>query len=166
MKYPLACDSQDDREVEAIQKVIKNDRYTMGPHVKQFEEEFASHFMCKDAVMVNSGSTANLLILATLAEKYKLRGNIIVSAVSWSTTYFPLHQYDFTINFVDIDKHTLNIDPEKIEVAINPMTCAIFAVNLLGNCCEYKKLKEIAERRGLMLIEDNCESFYSIMNLR
>jgi CDP-6-deoxy-D-xylo-4-hexulose-3-dehydrase len=162
MKYPLACDTWDDREIEAIQKVIKSGRYTMGPHVKQFEKEFASHFMCKDAVMVNSGSTANLLMLATLAEKYKLRGNIIVPAVSWSTTYFPLHQYNFTINFVDIDKHTLNIDPEKVEAAINPETCAIFTVNLLGNCCEYKKLKEIAKRRGLMLIEDNCESLGSI----
>jgi len=72
MKYPLACDTWDDREIEAIQKVIKSGRYTMGPHVKQFEKEFARHFMCKDAVMVNSGSTANLLMLATLAEKYKL----------------------------------------------------------------------------------------------
>ncbi len=153
MKYPLSCGTWDHREIEAIQKVIKSGRYTMGARVKQFEEEFASHFMCKDAVMVNSGSTANLLILATLAEKYKLQGNIIVPAVAWSTTYYPLYQYDFTINFVDIDKHTLNIDPEKVEAAINPMTCAIFAVNLLGNGCEYKKL---------MLIEDNCESLGSI----
>mgnify|MGYP005632024731 FL=1 len=122
----------------------------------------SSHFNCENAVMVNSGSSANLLILATLAEKYKLRGNIIVPAVSWSTTYFPLHQYDFTLNFVDIDKHTLNIDPNKIESAINAMTCAIFAVNLLGNSCKYKELKEIAERNGLMLIEDNCESLGSI----
>ena len=62
----------------------------MGPHVKQFEEEFASHFMCKDAVMVNSGSIANLLILATLAEKYKLRGNIIVSAVCLVYNLLPI----------------------------------------------------------------------------
>ena len=112
--------------------------------------------------MVNSGSSANLLILAALAEKYKLRGNIIVPAVSWSTTYFPLHQYNFTMNFVDIDRHTLNIDPEKIQASITPETCAIFAVNLLGNSCKYKILKEIAEQNSLMLIEDNCESLGSI----
>ena len=162
MKYPLACDTWDDREIEAIQKVIESGRYTMGPYVKKFEEEFARYFKCEDAVMVNSGSSANLLILATLAEKYKLRGNIIVPAVSWSTTYFPLHQYNFTMNFVDIDRHTLNIDPEKIQASITPETCAIFAVNLLGNSCKYKRLKEIAEQNGLMLIEDNCESLGSI----
>ena len=162
MKYPLACDTWDAREIEAIQKVIESGRYTMGPSVKKFEEEFARYFKCEDAVMVNSGSSANLLILATLAEKYKLRGNIIVPAVSWSTTYFPLHQYNFTINFVDIDRYTLNIDPEKIQASITPETCAIFAVNLLGNSCKYKILKEIAEQNGLMLIEDNCESLGSI----
>jgi len=162
MKYPLACDTWDNREIEAIQKVIESGRYTMGPYVKKFEEEFARYFKCEDAVMVNSGSSANLLILAALAEKYKLRGNIIVPAVSWSTTYFPLHQYNFTMNFVDIDRHTLNIDPEKIQASITPETCAIFAVNLLGNSCKYKRLKEIAEQNGLMLIEDNCESLGSI----
>jgi CDP-6-deoxy-D-xylo-4-hexulose-3-dehydrase len=162
MKYPLACDTWDDREIEAIQKVIESGRYTMGPHVKKFEEEFARYFKCEDAVMVNSGSSANLLILAALAEKYKLRGNIIVPAVSWSTTYFPLHQYNFTMNFVDIDRHTLNIDPEKIQASITPETCAIFAVNLLGNSCKYKILKKIAEQNSLMLIEDNCESLGSI----
>lgn len=166
MKYPLACDTWDNREVDAIQRVIKSGQYTMGSNVKKFEEEFANHFMCENTIMVNSGSTANLLIISTLAEKYGLRGNIIVPAVSWSTTFFPLHQYDFTMNFVDIDKHTLNIDPEKIEAAINPKTCAIFAVNLLGNSCEYKKLKEIAARKGLMLIEDNCESLGSITDTR
>tara|TARA_Y100001936_G_C16049389_1_gene656790 strand:- start:598 stop:1758 length:1161 start_codon:yes stop_codon:yes gene_type:complete len=162
MKYPLACDTWDDREVAAIQKVIKSGRYTMGPCVKQFEKEFAEYFSCKDAVMVNSGSTANLLIVSALAEKYKMRGNIIVPAVSWSTTYFPLHQYNFTMNFVDIDKHTLNIDPEKIEASINSETCAIFAVNILGNSCEYRKLQKIADKNNLILIEDNCESLGSI----
>ena len=162
MRYPLACDTWDNREIEAIQKVIESGRYTMGPHVKKFEEEFARYFKCEDAVMVNSGSSANLLILAALAEKYKLRGNIIVPAVSWSTTYFPLHQYNFTMNFVDIDRHTLNIDPEKIQASITPETCAIFAVNLLGNSCKYKILKKIAEQNSLMLIEDNCESLGSI----
>ena len=60
--------------------------------------------------MVNSGSTANLLMLDLLKEKYKLGGNIIVLTVSWSTTYFPVYQYGFNLNFVDIDKDTLNID--------------------------------------------------------
>ena len=112
--------------------------------------------------MVNSGSTANLLMLATLKLKYKLGGDIIVPAVSWSTTFFPLQQYGFRLNFVDIDKDTLNIDPGKIEKAITKDTCAIFAVNLLGNSCEYDKINEIAEKHNLMLLEDNCESLGAI----
>jgi len=162
MIYPLACDTWDNKEIEAIQKVIKTGRYTMGPHVKQFEKEFCEYFKCNDAVMVNSGSTANLLMLATLKLKYKLGGDIIVPAVSWSTTFFPLQQYGFRLNFVDIDKDTLNIDPGKIEKAITKDTCAIFAVNLLGNSCEYDKINEIAEKHNLMLLEDNCESLGAI----
>ena len=162
MKYPLACDTWDNREVEAIQEVVKTGRYTMGPYVKKFEKEFCDYFKCNDAVMVNSGSSANLLMLATLSLKHKLKGDIIVPAVSWSTTYYPLQQYGFKLNFVDIDKSTLNIDPSKIEKAITKDTCAIFAVNLLGNSCEYKKINEIAKKHNLMVIEDNCESLGAI----
>lgn len=158
MKYPLACDTWDNQELEAIQSVIKSGRYTMGPHVKKFEKEFAEYFGCTDAVMVNSGSSANLLMLAVLKHKYGLDGNIIVPAVSWSTTFFPLQQYGFKLNFVDIDRETLNIDPEKVEAAINKDTVAIFAVNLLGNSCNYEELNDIAEKHNLLLIEDNCES--------
>tara|TARA_R110000868_G_scaffold47749_3_gene156110 strand:+ start:763 stop:1920 length:1158 start_codon:yes stop_codon:yes gene_type:complete len=162
MRYPLACSTWDNKELEAIQEVINTGRYTMGARVKQFEKEFCDYFKCADAVMVNSGSTANLLMLALLALKYNLKGDIIVPVVSWSTTYYPLQQYGFKLNFVDIDKDTLNIDPSKIEKAITKDTCAIFAVNLLGNSCEYKKLNELAEKHNLILIEDNCESLGAI----
>ena len=162
MKYPLACDTWDNKEIEAIQEVIKTGRYTMGSHVKKFEKEFCDYFKCNDAVMVNSGSTANLLILATLKLKYKLGGDIIVPAVSWSTTYYPLQQYGFKLNFVDIDMETLNLDVSKVESAITKNTCAIFAVNLLGNSCEYNKLKILAEKYNLILIEDNCESLGAV----
>ena len=158
MKYPLACDTWDQKELDAIQEVIKSGRYTMGPHVKKFEQEFADYFRCKDAVMVNSGSTANLLMIALLKLKYKRGGNIIVPAVSWSTTFFPLQQYGFKLNFVDVDRETLNIDPIKVKEAINDDTCAIFAVNLLGNSCDYYSLYHIAREHNLILLEDNCES--------
>jgi len=81
-----------------------------------------------------------------------------VPAVSWSTTFFPLQQYGFKLNFVDVDRETLNIDPNKVREAINDDTCAIFAVNLLGNSCDHYSLMHIARDNGLMLIEDNCES--------
>ena len=158
MKYPLACDTWNHKELYAIQEVIKSGRYTMGPHVKKFEQEFAKYFRCTDAVMVNSGSTANLLMIALLKLKYKRGGNIIVPAVSWSTTFFPLQQYGFKLIFVDVDRETLNIDPIKVKEAINDDTCAIFAVNLLGNSCDYYSLYHIAREHNLILLEDNCES--------
>jgi CDP-6-deoxy-D-xylo-4-hexulose-3-dehydrase len=158
MTYSLASDTWGKEEIEAIQKVIQSGRYTMGPSVKQYEKEFSDYFGCVDAVMVNSGSSANLLAIALLSVKYGLKGDIIVPAVSWSTTFFPVHQYGFKLNFVDIDRDTLNIDVNKIEKAITPNTSAIFAVNLLGNSNDFNKLKQICDKHKLVLIEDNCES--------
>ena len=158
MIYPLAYSTWGKEEVEAIQKVISTDMYTMGKHVKQFEQEFAKQFGSNHAVMVNSGSSANLLMLSLLKWKYKLTGDIIVPVVGWATTYFPIAQNGFKINFVDVDPNTWNIDTTKIEKAITPNTCAIMPVNLLGNSCDYGRLIEICREYNLMLIEDNCES--------
>ena len=158
MIYPLASSTWGKEEVEAIQRVIDTDMYTMGKHVKQFENEFAELFGSENAVMVNSGSSANLLMLSLLKWKYKLTGNIIVPVVGWATTYFPIVQNGFKINFVDVDPNTWNIDVNKIEEAINPQTCAIMPVNLLGNSCDYSKIIDICTKHNLLLIEDNCES--------
>lgn len=158
MKYALASDTWGQEEIEAIQKVIKSGRYTMGPCVKQYEKEFSEYFGCKDAVMVNSGSSANLLMLALLSVKYGLKGDIIVPAVSWSTSFFPVHQYGFRLNFVDVDLNTLNIDVHKITSAITKNTSAILAVNLLGNSNNFRELEAICDEHNLVLIEDNCES--------
>ena len=158
MIYPLATSSWGKEEVEAIQKVIDTDMYTMGKHVKQFEQEFAKLFGSEYAVMVNSGSSANLLMLSMLKWKYKLTGDIIVPVVGWATTYFPIVQNGFVINFVDVDPNTWNIDVKKIEEAITPNTCAIMPVNLLGNSCDYSHLISLCREHNLILIEDNCES--------
>jgi len=158
MIYPLAYSTWGKEELEAIQKVIDTDMYTMGKHVKLFEQEFAKLFGSKNAIMVNSGSSANLLMLSLLKWKYKLKGDIIVPAVGWATTYFPVSQNGFKLNFVDVDPNTWNIDVNKIEKAITSNTCAIMPVNLLGNSCDYAKLIEICREYDLMLIEDNCEA--------
>ena len=164
MIYPLAYSTWGKEEVEAIQKVIDTDKYTMGNHVKQFEQEFAELFNSPNAVMVNSGSSANLLMLSLLKWKYKLTGDIIVPVVGWATTYFPIVQNGFKINFVDVDPNTWNIDVTKIEQAITPNTVAIMPVNLLGNSCDYKAIKEICFKHKLLLIEDNCESMGAKFN--
>ena len=162
MRYPLASDTWDEKELAAIMSVINDGRYTMGPKVKQFENEFAERFNSKHAVMVNSGSSANLLMIAALClhprYNFKPGDEVIVPAVSWSTTFFPVSQYGLKLVFVDIDRDTLNIDVTKIRAAITSKTKAIFAVNLLGNSCDWVALTEIAEEHGIVLIEDNCES--------
>tara|TARA_B100000519_G_C14248124_1_gene440947 strand:- start:430 stop:1587 length:1158 start_codon:yes stop_codon:yes gene_type:complete len=166
MNYPLAFSTWGKEEVEAIKRVIDTDMYTMGKHVKQFEQEFAETFDSPHAVMVNSGSSANLLMLSLLKWKYKLTGDIIVPVVGWATTYFPITQNGFKINFVDVDPDTWNIDVSKIEKAITPDTCAIMPVNLLGNSCDYNQITELCEKHDLLLIEDNCESMGAKYNNR
>jgi CDP-6-deoxy-D-xylo-4-hexulose-3-dehydrase len=138
----------------------------MGERTKVFEQEFANYFGSKYAVMVNSGSSANLLGIAALVYSGKLqRGNeVIVPAVSWSTTYYPLHHYGLKLKFVDISRNTLNIDIDQIEKAISPKTKAIFAVNLLGNANDFKKLSDICNKNDLILIEDNCEALGARFN--
>ena len=162
IKYNLASDSWDDEEISAINDVIKSNRYTMGPKVKKFEDEFASHFNSDYAIMVNSGSSANLLMIASLfySKEYDLKegDEVIVPAVSWSTTYYPVHQYGLKLVFVDVDRDTLNISPEEIKKAISPKTKIIFAVNLLGNPCEFDEIIRICKKNNIILIEDNCES--------
>lgn len=160
MDYNLSDDTWGKKEKEAIDRVIASNRFSMGEEVKFFEEEFAKKVNSKYAVMSNSGSSANLLAIASLVYSGKLKeqDEVIVPAVSWSTTYYPLHQHNLKLKFVDIDKETLNINISDLEEAISDRTKAIFAVNLLGNPNEYKKIKELCNKYDLILIEDNCES--------
>ncbi len=162
MKYLLSANTWDDAELQAIYDVCKSGRYTMGAKVREFELEFARFFGSKYAVMVNSGSSANLLAVAAqfYRQKNPLRpgDEVIVPAVSWSTTYYPLFQYGLRLRFVDIDIDSLNLDLDQVEAAITPQTRAIFAVNLLGAPNDFTRLRDICRRHGLLLLEDNCES--------
>ena len=160
MKYSLCDDPWGQDEVNAIEGVIHSGMYTMGKNVAAFEKKFAEHYGAKHAVMTSSGSTANLIAIAALVTSGRLeRGSeVIVPAVSWSTTYFPLQQYGMKLVFVDIDPETLNISIEHVKRAITKNTKMIFAVNLLGNSNQYEELIEIAKDHGILLIEDNCES--------
>ncbi|MDD5123610.1 DegT/DnrJ/EryC1/StrS family aminotransferase [Methylovulum sp.] len=160
--YPLASSTWDDKELAAIQKVIDSDMFTMNKQVAEYEKQFADFFGSKYAVMVSSGSAANLIMVASLfytqIPKLKRGDEVIVPAVSWSTTYFPLYQYGLKLKFVDIDKNTLNIDLAKLERAITENTKAILAVNLLGNPNDFSAIQKIIEGKNILLLEDNCES--------
>jgi len=161
-QYSLASTTWDEQEIDAINEVIKSGMYTMGERVIAFEAEFAKKMGSKFAVMVNSGSSANLILVSGCRylkkPKLILGDEVIVPAVSWSTTYYPVTQIGAVLKFVDIDPDTLNIDVTKIEEAITPKTKAIFVVNLLGNPADWDSLKKIADKYELFLIEDNAES--------
>lgn len=160
MKFQLCDNPWGEEEIEAIKEVIASGMYTMGGKVEEFEKKFAEHYDIKYAVMVNSGSSANLLGIAALVYSGKLkRGDeVIVPAVSWSTTYAPLEQFGLRLVFVDIDKHSLNLSIEHVRRAISSNTKMILAVNLLGNSNDYDALLEICQEYNLLLMEDNCES--------
>jgi CDP-6-deoxy-D-xylo-4-hexulose-3-dehydrase len=159
---PLASSTWDEKEVIAAKKVLDSGQTTMGLEVADFEARFAKMTGSKFAVMFNSGSSANLAMLFSLkySKEHGLRPGceVIVPAVSWSTTYYPVSQAGFKLRFVDVNKYTLNIDLNEIEKSVNKNTGAILAVNLLGNPADLHNLRRIAESNGLVLIEDNCES--------
>ncbi|EKJ5663066.1 DegT/DnrJ/EryC1/StrS family aminotransferase [Campylobacter coli] len=161
-KYTLASSTWDEKELQAIQEVIKNDMFTMGEKVVKFEKDFATFVSSKYVVMTSSGSTANLIAIAALfyTKNPKLRrgDEVIVPAVSWSTTYYPLYQYGLKLKFVDIDLETLNYDLEALKNAINDKTKMIMVVNLLGNPNEFDVINNLIKDKDIVLIEDNCES--------
>lgn len=162
LNYPLAMDNWDEREREAINQVVKSNRFTMGEQVKIFESEVAAKFGSKFAVMVNSGSSANLLMLTAakilLHDKFGKNPNIIVPAVSWSTTYTPAYYLGYKLKFVDIDPHHFGLNLRNVESAIDEDTVAILTVNLLGSASDLTQLKNLAEQKRILFLEDNCES--------
>ena len=160
--YPLATSTWDKEELDAIQSVIDSDKFTMGQFVKTFENNFGKFINRKYCVMVSSGSAANLLSIASLfylkKPLLKTGDEVIVPAVSWSTTYFPLQQFGLKLKFVDIDLNTLNYDLNALEEAVSNNTKMIVAVNLLGNPNDFEKIKNIIENKDIFIFEDNCES--------
>jgi CDP-4-dehydro-6-deoxyglucose reductase, E1 len=163
MQYKLATSSWGKEEIEAIQRVIASDKYSMGKEVEKYEENFARFFGVKYSIMCSSGSTANLLMIASLFYRKKnplVRGDEII--VSWSTTYFPLQQYGLHVKFVDIDLKTLNFDLNQLKEAVTNKTRVILAVNLLGNPNDFDTINTIIGEKDVILLEDNCESMGAI----
>lgn len=160
MFYCLSDDTWGEEELEAAHKVIESRCFSMGENVQAYEKEFAAYFGAKYAVMSNSGSSANLLAVAALVYSGRLHcgDEVLVTAVSWSTTFFPLSQMGLRIRFVDIDRKTLNVSLDGLEGAVTAETRAVMAVNLLGNPNDYGRICDFCSRHGLILLEDNCES--------
>ncbi|HWI28035.1 MAG TPA: DegT/DnrJ/EryC1/StrS family aminotransferase [Stellaceae bacterium] len=162
MFYELAATNWDQDEMAAIRSVLASGRYTMGETVAAFEDAFARYHGRRYGVMVNSGSSANLIATAALFYKQHRplqRGDeVIVPAISWATTYHPLHQYGLKLRFVDVELDTLNMDCSQLERALTPRTRAVVGVSILGNPAALDAMRAFADRHGLYFLEDNCES--------
>lgn len=161
-RYSLSQSSWDDAEIAALHRVIESGQYTMAHETLAYEQAFAHYLDVPYCVAVNSGSTANLLMTAALfyrKENPLQRGDeVIVPAVSWPTTYYPLDQHGLHLKFVDIDTETLNYDLDALEASITDRTKLVMVVNLLGNSNDFSRIREICDARGIEFIEDNCES--------
>jgi CDP-6-deoxy-D-xylo-4-hexulose-3-dehydrase len=166
--YDLASSSWGDEEIQALHRVIDSGQLTIGAHVRRFEEDFAARFGAKHALMVSSGSAANLVAVAALFHKKERplrRGDeVIVPSISWATTYYPLQQYGLRLRFVDVGLESLNMDVSRLEEALTPRTRMVVAVSILGNPTALDVLRAFCDRHGLYLFEDNCESLGASLN--
>ena len=167
INHPLSVDTWDKNELSAIVDVLKSNSLTQGKYVKKFEKKFSDFLGTKYSIMVNSGSSANLLMIASLFftknrnRKLKRGDEVIVPAIGWSTTYYPLQQYGLKLKFVDVDLETLNFDINNLKKALSKKTKIIFAVNVCGNSNEFSKILNLIKNKNVLLLEDNCESLGS-----
>jgi CDP-4-dehydro-6-deoxyglucose reductase, E1 len=171
LSWPLAVPLFGAGEVRGALEAMLEKRVTMGARVSAFEDAFASYVGVRHALMVNSGSSANLLAVSAVSHLGAPDGlaagdEVIVPAVTWSTTVAPLLQFGLVPVFVDVDPETLNLRVEALEQAVSARTRAIFAVHLLGNPVDMHAVGELADRHGLRVLEDTCESLGSTLGGR
>ncbi len=168
--WPLAVNTWGEAERAAAHRVIDSGNLTMGEEVAAFEHEFAAYVGSRFAVMVNSGSSANLLAVAAVctAQKWTLKHgyeyNAVVPAIAWATTYAPLHQHGFSLRVADVNPATLNSEVAQMEACVDPSTQVLVAVSILGNPAPLVELRALADREGIVMIEDNCESLGATVN--
>lgn len=166
MKFPLIDQTFNAEEIVAVMDVVMSGQLTMAHNVREFEKKFAEYVGAPYAVMVNSGSSANLIALAAAANfrrsnHLKPGDEVLVPAVCWSTSVWPIFQMGLQPVFVDVDPKTLNVDLVDLERKTTSKTRALLAVHILGNSAPMGKVLEFVNKHNLMLIEDTCESLGS-----
>ena len=154
----------DRKEINAVNEVLTKKNLTLidGPSVKLFEKNVAKLFGKRFGLMVNSGSSANLLAIASL--NLKKGSEIITPTLTFSTTVAPIYQLGMIPHFVDVEMNKFIINTEQIEKAINKKTKAIIVPNLLGNIPNYKKIYKIAKKYKLKIIEDSADTIGYTVN--
>ena len=168
-KYELLENGFNNKDILIGKKVLSSKRITMASYTRNFEIDFAKKIGANYALMVNSGSSANLL--ATFAagnllreRSFKRGDEVLVPALCWSTSIWPLVQFGLKPIFVDIDINTLNIDFEDLKKKITKKTKGLMLINVLGISSNLFKILKLAKKKKLIVIEDNCESLGSKLN--
>jgi len=148
----------DSKEIKAVLKVLKKNSLSLidGPNVKKLEKKVSKIFGKKYGLMVNSGSSANLLALSSF--KFKPGSEIITPNLTFSTTVAPIYQLGLVPYFIGVNENKFLADINQIEKCINNKTVAIMIPNLLGNICEWKKIYGIAKKYKLKVIEDSADT--------
>tara|TARA_B100001057_G_scaffold499454_1_gene610179 strand:+ start:4489 stop:5661 length:1173 start_codon:yes stop_codon:yes gene_type:complete len=163
--YPLTNTVLNDADINSAIKVLKSKWITMGKETQKFEKTFSRKITKQNSIMVNSGSSANLLIFQCLinpkVNKLKKKDEVLIPAICWSTSLWPIIQSNLNPKFVDIDLKTLNIDVNDLERKITKKTKALMLVHAMGNCANMDKIVQICKKHKLILIEDTCEALGS-----
>lgn len=151
-----------EEEIEAVAEVLRSKSLALmdGPSVKTFEERVSGVFGKTSGLMVNSGSSANMLAIASLG--LEPGDEVITPALTFSTTVAPLIQQGLIPSFVDVEPDTYVIDPARIEAMIGPRTRAMMIPNLIGNLADWAALKSIADKHGLATVEDSADTIGSL----
>ena len=154
----------DHKEINAVNNVLKNYSLSLidGPHVKKLENSVAKIFGKKYGLMVNSGSSANLLAISSF--KFKKGSEIITPSLTFSTTVAPIYQLGLKAHFIGVLENKFIADPEQIEKCINKNTVAIMIPNLLGNIPDWKFINKIAKKYNLKIIEDSADTIGYTVN--
>ena len=154
----------DSKEINAVIKVLNNNSLSLvdGKNVKILEKKVSKIFGKKYGLMVNSGSSANLLALASF--NFKKNSEIITPNLTFSTTVAPIYQLGLVPHFIGVEKNKFLADPSQIERCINKKTVAIMIPNLLGNIANWKRIKSIAKKYKLKVIEDSADTIGYTIN--
>ncbi len=145
----------DQREIDAVVKVLESGIMDLGENVAEFERRGAELLAKQHAVMVNSGTSA--LWLAVDLLECQPGDEVITSPLTFSSDIAPLVRNGIVPVFVDVEPDTYQIDVSKIEAMISPRTKAILTPNLVGNCPDWDAIRAIADKHGLLVVEDSCD---------
>ncbi|HUB91127.1 MAG TPA: DegT/DnrJ/EryC1/StrS family aminotransferase, partial [Dyella sp.] len=170
--FPLVDSSYDNQEILRCMETLLSGQLTMGRRVHDFELAFAEHVGANYAVMVNSGSSANLLAVSAIinplrSRRLRVGDYVAVPAVCWSTSIWPLVQLGLKPVLVDVDPSTLNLSIASLLEALDRFPIkAILMVHVLGNSTDLSRLLDIVDKKSLLLLEDTCESLGSRFETR